>query len=180
MSRVISILCIFFSICQLSIGIWEAVMAASNVPGNGNSKLNVQNQEIYGFTITKAVCNIMSGISLLFTGSLLCFIEPNNDKSSESGKNGIFQFICFGTSIWGLVRVFNQEFCNELTIDYNNVLLVEMIYFFSLISLVVFGSCFGCCYVCYYYNKKDNDIQIKSVKSGPIGLDITNTSEFSV
>ena len=53
MSKAISSFMLMLSICQLSIGIWEAVYATKNAP-NKNPNLNIQSQEIYGFTIAKA------------------------------------------------------------------------------------------------------------------------------
>ena len=77
MSKVISSFMLMFSICQLSIGIWEAVYATNNAP-NKHPNLNVQNQEIYGFTIARACCNILTGISLFITGVFMFCTEPTS------------------------------------------------------------------------------------------------------
>lgn len=162
MSKLISSICIFFSICQFSIGIWEATVAASNAPGS-NQELKPPDQEIYAFAITKACCNILSAIALSFTGAILCCVEPNtNSDKSNNSKNGLFQVICFGTSIWGLVRFFNTPWRKSLDIPYQNVLLVEMIFFFSVIGLCVIAICTACCSLCFI--REDNESKNKITK----------------
>jgi hypothetical protein len=84
MSKVISSFVLFISICQLSIGIWEAVWAAKNAPSN--TDLEVSDQEIYGFTVAKACCNILSGLSMFVTGAIMCFIETSEANKSSSSK----------------------------------------------------------------------------------------------
>ena len=148
MSQVISSFILILSICQLSIGIWEAIWAGQNAPSN--TDLNTFGQEIYGFTITKACCNILSGLSLLITSIFYFLIDPSSgsENKSSSSKDGLFQTICFGTSIWGLVRYFDNSFYDNLIKPYQEVLLVEMIWFFSIIGLTVLGLFFGCCFIC--------------------------------
>ena len=77
--------------------------------------------------------------------------EPTSEKNSSSSnsKDGFFQVICFGTSIWGLVRRFDPDFYGKLIPDYQLVLDVEMGYFFSIISMIVFVMCFSCCFLCF-------------------------------
>jgi len=187
MSKVISSFCILISIGQLSIGIWEAVITAQNAP-NSSPNSDAHNQEIYAFAVTKAVCNIIGGLVLLCTGALLCCIEPSSDKSSDSGKNGTFQFICFGTSVWGLVRYFNEGFRDSLIQPFQQVLLVEMGYFFSLLSLLVLGICFGCCFLCFNAREtqettakidKYNKASQQFAQVGPIGVSIGKNNQNS-
>jgi hypothetical protein len=168
MSKAISSFILFVSICQLSVGIWEAVCAASNAPSNIN--LDAPDQEIYGFTVAKACCNILSGVSLFITGAIMCCIDQSSDKTSSS-KDSFFQTVCFGTSVWGLVRYFDTGFYDGLIRPYQQVLLVEMIYFFSVIGIVVLAICFGCCFTCCAMKSSDNG------PNQPVSLnsiDITN------
>ena len=98
MYKLISSIFIFFSICQFSIGIWEAIVTGRNEPNSTNTtntiQSNPENQEIYVFVITKACCNIFSAISLFFTGIALYYIknEFRSDKS-DNFKNILFQLI---------------------------------------------------------------------------------------
>jgi hypothetical protein len=180
MSKLISSICIFFSICQFSIGIWEATVAASNAP-SGNPELSPPDQEIYAFAITKACCNILSAIVLSFTGAILCCVEPNtNSDKSDNSKNGLFQVICFGTSIWGLVRFFQKTWRTSLINPYQNVLLVEMIFFFSVIGLTLIAICTACCTLCFIREDNESKNKINQITKldkliGTGGTDCPNT-----
>jgi hypothetical protein len=159
MYKLISSIFIFFSICQFSIGIWEAIVTGRNEPNSTNTTNTIQsyseNQEIYVFVITKACCNIFSAISLFFTGIALYYIENDfRSDRSDNSKNVLFQLICLGTSIWGLVRYLYKPFADKLIDPYKNVLLVEMIYFFSIIGLFVIAICITCS--CLFINRSSD------------------------
>jgi hypothetical protein len=97
-------------------------------------------------------CNIFSAISLFFTGTIIYCIKPETrlDKSYnfKNGFNVLCQLICYGTSVWGLVTYFEEWFIGKLINPFKNVLLVEMIYFFSVIGFLVIGICTTCSYLC--------------------------------
>ncbi len=182
MSKLISSICIFFSICQFSIGIWEATVAASSASNNQGPKNQEIYQEMYAFAITKACCNILSAIVLSFTGAILCCVEPNtNSDNNNNSKNGLFQLICFGTSIWGLVRYFDKPWWyKKISESYINVLFVEMIFFFSVIGLTVIAICTACCTLCFIREDNESKNKITTITNydkqlGIGGTDCQNT-----
>lgn len=175
MSKLISSICIFFSICQFSIGIWEATVAASNAHYNND---NAKNQEMYAFAITKSCCNILSAIVLSFTGAILCCIDPDlisDNNNNSNSKNGLFQVICFGTSIWGLVRFFGPGWDDNLIQSYKDVLIVEMIFFFSVIGLTFIAICTACCGLCFIKEDNESKNKINQITDFDRHLDINNS-----
>jgi hypothetical protein len=116
----------------------------------------------------------------LITSIFYFLIDPSSgsENKSSSSKDGLFQTICFGTSIWGLVRYFDNSFYDNLIKPYQEVLLVEMIWFFSIIGLFVLGLFFGCFFVCFS-TQEDNlnkSVPTKTKLDSTIDTDIQRIS----
>jgi hypothetical protein len=130
--------CIF-----LGLGIWELITVIS-YPA---VELNV-NDLVMCFIYTISIINIITGIVSIY----IFYIQVKDPERSDRYTINISS----GISIWGLILYFRYPYILLYPI-YHTILLVEMIYFFSRIVILIILVCGSCL-------KQDEVLPVKNEK----------------
>lgn len=117
--------CIF-----LGLGIWELITVISYP----SVELNI-NDLVMCFIYTISIVNIITGIVSIY----IFYIQVKDPERSDRYTINISS----GISIWGLILYFRYP-SSMLYSIYHAILLVEMIYFFSRIFIIISLVCGSC------------------------------------
>jgi hypothetical protein len=123
---------LLWSFVHIGIGIYEAYIVSIYSPyTNFDNILNNNLIYIFAFGLIKCILNIIIGLVNFISNLKNLISEPTNYKLEL--KLCICIIPNLGVSIWGLIMFFNSSF--ESIYVYNNILYIEMIFFFIGISI---------------------------------------------
>ena len=130
MSKAMGAFIIALSAINFGVGIWEAVIAASN-----NPKYNDYNGDMiqgYAFCVIKCVLNIIFGFLGILNGLVICCVLEKDNGNYKKTINQIRLLVDFVVDIWGIIMYFD----NYKLGPFHKVVFAETIIFFAAIGLI--------------------------------------------
>ena len=148
----IYIIIILISITNLCIGLWEANIIMFNyIP------TDINNEIIYIFILCKSIFNIVFGLLFILLSIISMICNINTDILCSKTKYDILYLVNFGISIWGLIEYYLQK---NIIKSFQQVLFVEMIIFYTYISIFLIIICMSCLLVQYIITNDTRNINM--------------------
>ena len=184
MSKAMGTLFIALSAISFGIGIWEAVIAASNNPRhNDYNNYNDCNGDVvqgYAFCVIKCVINITFGFLGILNGLVTCCVLKK-DKDNDKKKDHHIQLVNLAISIWGLIMYVD----NYKLGPFYKVVFAETIMFFigigTAISIILLTLCVLCYPICIgQSNKQHTDIIPINIDEIDVAPNVLTVDEINV
>jgi len=149
---IIYIIVLLISVTNLCIGLWEANMTMFN-----NIPSDINNEIIYTFILCKSIFNIIFGLLFTILSFISIICNMNTNILYSDTKYNLIYLLNFGISIWGLIEYYLQK---DVIKSFQQVLFVEMILFYTYISIFLIIICMSCLLVHYIITHETRNINM--------------------